>query len=142
MRLEKYNQLDPLFPSSFTGVLDKLFNESFKTSNRHFNPAVDIAEDEKNFEIQVAIPGMNKSDFKVDFTDGRLTISGERKIEEKKDGKNYHSVETQYGSFSRSFFVPDTVLSEQIEAAYENGVLKITLPKAEKKVIKAAIEVK
>lgn len=142
MKLEKYNQLDPLFPSSFDGVLDKFFNESFRTVSRQFSPAVDISEDEKGFELQVAVPGMKKSDFKVDFTEGRLTVSGERNIEEKKEGKNFHNIETQYGSFSRSFYVPDNVLSDQIEAVYEDGVLKINLPKAEKKLAKASIEVK
>lgn len=142
MKLEMYNQLDPLFPSSFGGVLDKFFNESFRTVQRQFSPAVDISEDEKGFELQVAVPGMKKSDFKVDLTEGRLTVSGERKIEEKKEGKNFHNIETQYGSFSRSFYVPDNVLSDQIEAVYEDGVLKINLPKAEKKLAKASIEVK
>jgi HSP20 family protein len=142
MKLEKYNQLDPLFPSSFGGVLDKFFNESFRTVQRQFSPAVDIAEDEKGFELQVAVPGMKKEDFKVDFTEGRLTVSGERKIEDKKEGKNFHNIETQYGAFSRSFYVPDNVLSDQIEAVYEDGVLKINLPKAEKKLAKASIEVK
>ena len=59
---------------------------------------------------------MKKSDFNIDLTEGRLTISGERKIEEKKEGKNYHSIETHFGSFSRSFYLPENVLSEKIEA--------------------------
>lgn len=143
MKLVRYNQLDPAYPSTFSGMIDKLFNESFGNSEmRKFSPAVDIAEDEQAFEIQVAVPGMKKQDFKVDLSEGRLTISGERKIEAKKEGKNYHSIETQYGSFARSFYVPDNVKSDKIEAIYEDGVLKITLPKAEKPVLKSAIEVK
>lgn len=142
MKLSKYNRLDPLFPSDFGGLVERLFNESLGNENRRFNPAVDISEDEEQFEIQVAVPGMKKQDFHVDLTDGRLTISGERKIEEKKEGKNYHSLETQYGSFSRAFYVPDNVNPEKIQAVYEDGILKIFLPKAEKKVNKASIEVK
>lgn len=143
MKLVRYNQLDPAYPSTFSGIIDKLFNESFGNGEmRRFNPAVDISEDDQSFEIQVAVPGMKKKDFHVDLTEGRLTISGERRIEEKKEGKNYHSIETQYGAFSRSFYLPDQVVSEKIEATYEDGVLKITLPKAEKKVLKSAIEVK
>ena len=65
-----------------------------------------------------------------------------RKMEEKKEGKNYHSLETHYGSFSRSFYLPDDVSSDSIVAVYEDGLLKINLPKAEKKVNKAKIEVK
>ncbi|MDF2159250.1 Hsp20/alpha crystallin family protein [Algoriphagus sp. CAU 1675] len=142
MKLTRFNQLDPVFPSGFNGILNKFINESFNDVSRRFSPAVDISEDEKAFEIEVALPGMKKNDFNVDLTDGRLTISGERKFEEKKEGKNYHSMETQFGSFSRSFYVPDNILVEKVEAFYEDGVLKVTLPKAEQKVTKAKIEVK
>lgn len=142
MKLVKYNQLDPTLPSSFSGMLDRLFNDSVGASLKQFNPAVDIAEDEKSYEIHVALPGMKKSDFKIDLVDGKLTLSGERKLEEKKEGKNFHSIETHYGSFRRSFFIPEDVMEDQVEASYEEGVLKLILPKKEKKVSKATIEVK
>lgn len=142
MKLVKYNQLDPQVPASFSGMLDRFFNDSFGAAYKQFNPAVDIAEDDKSYEIHVAVPGVKKQDFKIDLADGKLSISGERKLEEKKEGKNFHSLETQYGSFSRSFFIPEDVKEDQVEATYEDGLLKITLPKKEKKVSKAAIEVK
>jgi HSP20 family protein len=142
MKLVKYNQLDPQVPASFSGMLDRFFSDSLGAAFKQFNPAVDIAEDEKSYEIHVAVPGVKKQDFKIDLVDGKLTISGERKLEEKKEGKNFHSLETQYGSFSRSFFIPEDVKEDQVEATYEDGLLKITLPKKEKKVSKAAIEVK
>lgn len=143
MKLVRYNQLDPAFPSSFGGMVEKLFNESMGTASaRKFNPAVDVFEDEQAFEIHVAVPGMKKSEFQVDLTEGKLTISGERRLEEKREGRSFHSLETHYGAFSRSFYVPDSVLSEQIEAIYEDGVLKIKLPKVEKRTQKATIEVK
>ncbi|EAZ80975.1 Hsp20/alpha crystallin family protein [Algoriphagus machipongonensis] len=142
MKLVRFNQTEPYFPNTFSGMLDKFFNENMGTPIKHFNPAVDVSEDEKSYEIQLAVPGVKKSDFKVDLTEGKLTISGERKFEEKKEGKNYHSLETQYGSFSRSFYVPEDIHAEDIAAVYEDGVLKVTLPKKEKKVVKAAIEVK
>lgn len=142
MKLVNYNQVDPMFPSTFGSMFDKFFNESLGAVSRQFSPAVDIAEDESSYEIQVAVPGMKKQDFKVDLTDGRLTISGERKVEEKKEGKNFLSCETQFGSFSRSFYVPETVVVEQIQAVYESGILRLVLPMAEKKVNKASIEVK
>jgi HSP20 family protein len=142
MKLVRYNQLDPQVPASFSGMLDRFFNDSFGAALKQFNPAVDIAEDEKSYEIHVAVPGVKKQDFKIDLIDGKLTISGERKMEEKKEGKNFHSLETQYGSFSRSFFIPEDVKSDQVEATYEDGLLKLTLPKKEKKVSKASIEVK
>ncbi len=142
MKLVRYNQLDPQVPASFSGMLDKFFNDSFGAALKQFSPAVDIAEDEKSYEIHVAVPGVKKQDFKIDLIDGKLTISGERKMEEKKDGKNFHSLETQYGSFSRSFFIPEDVKEDKVEATYEDGLLKLTLPKKEKKVSKASIEVK
>lgn len=142
MKLVRYNQLDPQVPASFSGMLDRFFNDSFGAALKQFNPAVDIAEDEKSYEIQVAVPGVKKQDFKIDLIDGKLTISGERKMEEKKEGKNFHSLETQYGSFSRSFFIPEDVKEDKVGATYEDGLLKLTLPKKEKKVSKASIEVK
>ncbi|MBN3582758.1 Hsp20/alpha crystallin family protein [Algoriphagus aestuarii] len=142
MKLVRFNQPDPYFPSTFTGMLDKFFNENIGSPLKQFSPAVDISEDETSYEIQLAVPGIQKKDFKVELVEGKLTISGERKMEEKKEGKNYHSVETQYGSFSRSFFVPDDIKVDEVGATYEDGLLKVHLPKSEKKVVKAAIEVK
>lgn len=142
MKLAKYNQFEPIYPSTFSSVLDRFFNDSLAPTVRQFTPAVDIAEDEQQYEIHVSLPGMKKSDFNLGLTDGRLSISGERKMEQKTEKKNYHSIETHYGSFSRSFYVPDDVKVEHIEAVYEDGLLKVVLPKAERKVSKAKIEVK
>ena len=142
MKLVKYNQLDPAYPATFSTLLDRFFNDSIGQNLKKFTPAVDIAEDESKYEMHVSVPGMKKTDFNLDLTEGRLTVSGERKLEEKKEGKNFHSLETHYGSFSRSFYLPDDVNSESIEAVYEDGLLKINLPKAEKKINKAKIEVK
>ncbi|GMQ27063.1 Hsp20/alpha crystallin family protein [Algoriphagus sp. oki45] len=142
MKLVRNNQLDPQLPVTFSGMLDRFFNDSFGSALRQFNPAVDIAEDEKSYEIHVAVPGVKKQDFKIDLLDGKLTISGERKMEEKKEGKNFHSVQTQFGSFVKSFFIPEDVKENEVEASYEDGLLKITLPKKEKVVKRASIEVK
>lgn len=142
MKLVRYNQLEPQMPATFSGLLDRFFQDSFGPTLKQFSPSVDISEDEKSYEIHLAVPGVKKSDFNIDLTDGKLTISGERKFEEKKEGKNFHSIETQYGAFRRSFFLPEDVLEEKVEAKYEDGVLKINLPKKEKKTNKASIVVK
>lgn len=142
MKLVRFNQAEPYFPNTFSGMLDKFFNENMGGSLKQFNPAVDIAEDETSYEIQLSVPGIKKEDFKIDLLDGKLTISGERKMEEKKEGKNFHSIETQYGSFSRSFFVPEDLSADEVNATYKDGLLKLVLPKKEKKAVKAAIEVK
>lgn len=142
MKLVKFNQLDPVYPATFSTLLDRFFNDSIGQNLKQFTPAVDISEDESKYEIHVSVPGMKKADFQLDLADGRLTVSGERKMEEKKEGRNYHSLETHFGSFSRSFYLPEDVSSESIEAVYEDGLLKIVLPKSEKIVTKAKIEVK
>jgi HSP20 family protein len=142
MKLAKFNNLDPVYPATFSTLLDRFFQDSIGQNVKQFTPAVDIAEDEKQYEIHVSVPGMKKSDFDLEILDGRLTISGERKMEEKKDGKNFHTIETMYGSFKRIFYIPEDVQGEEIQANYEDGLLKIILPKAEKKVNKSKIEVK
>lgn len=142
MKLVRYHQSAPQIPATFSGMLDRFFSDSMSAALKQFTPAVDVAEDEKSFEIHLAVPGVKKSDFKINLEDGKLTISGERKLEEKKEGKNFHSLETQYGSFSRSFFLPEEVMSDQIEATYEDGILTLVLPKKQKKIVKATIEVK
>ncbi|PZV85384.1 heat shock protein Hsp20 [Algoriphagus aquaeductus] len=142
MKLVRYNQMDPQFPASFSGLLDRIFSDSLGAALKQFTPAVDIAEDDKIYEIHLSVPGVKKSDFQIQLQDGKLTISGERKMEEKKDGKNFHSLETQFGSFARSFFLPEDVMTEKIEATYEDGVLKLILPKREKKVASSTIVVK
>jgi HSP20 family protein len=146
MTLIKYN---PSLPStenrSFSNLLDRFFNESFNGISKelqHFAPQVDIAESKAAFEISVAAPGMKKSDFNIDMKDGSITISGERKFEEKKDEKNYHAVETQYGSFSRSFHLPDNIKEDKIEASYQDGILSIVIPKDEQKELKRTIQIK
>ena len=146
MTLIKYN---PSLPStenrSFTSLLDRFFNESFNGISKelqHFAPQVDIAESKAAFEVSIAAPGMKKSDFNIDMKGGSITISGERKFEEKKDDKNYHALETQYGTFSRTFHLPDNVVEDKIEATYQDGILNIIIPKDEKKELKRTIQVK
>lgn len=93
-------------------------------------PPVDVAEDSEKIHVKVEVPGMDEKDLKVNYEDGLLTISGERQFE-RKDDRNYHRIERQYGSFVRSFSLPRTVDATQIEASYRNGVLEIEVPKKE-----------
>jgi HSP20 family protein len=142
MGLIKYNTTD-YRPTSFKSFVDKFFTDEFHGGSvASFSPKVDIAETDKDFEIQLHAPGMKKSDFKIDINHDQLTISGERKLESEKETKNYHSVESYFGSFNRSFFLPDTVNKEKINATYTDGVLTLVLPKDEKKVSLKQIEVK
>jgi len=96
-----------------------------------WTPSADITEDEKEYLIRMDIPGMEKDDIKVNFQDGRVTITGERKAEEKEEKKDHIRQERYYGSFYRSFTLPEKVKEENIQASFKNGVLKLVIPKAE-----------
>jgi HSP20 family protein len=146
MSLIKYNSVvNDFVPTTFSNLIDRFFNESVARSGGsvyNFIPKVDVIENEKAFEIHVAVPGMNKEDFSIEINDNYLTVSGERKYSKEKKENNFRSIETQYGSFSRSFALPETVASNKIEAEYKSGILELTLPKDEKKTLKTSIQVK
>lgn len=145
MSLIRYNStLNDFVPTQFSNLIDRFFNETVSRqggSAYSFVPRVDILENEKAYELQVAVPGMNKDDFKLDLNDNFLTVSGERKFTKEQNDKNFHAIETQYGTFSRSFSLPDTVDASKISAKYNNGILEITIPKDEKKTLKTTIKV-
>jgi HSP20 family protein len=94
-------------------------------------PAVDIREDEDQFVFTAELPGLTREEVDITIEEKVLTISGERKFESKEDNKNYHRIERSYGSFSRSFSLPHDIDQDGVTAAFENGLLKITLPKSE-----------
>ena len=106
-----------------------------------WSPLVDISEDEKEYLIKAEIPEMKKDDIKISVQDNVLSISGERKYEKDEKGKKYHRVERAYGSFVRSFTLPEDADGSKVGAEYKDGVLKVHLPKSEKAKPKA-IEVK
>jgi Molecular chaperone (small heat shock protein) len=143
MSIVRYNTvLDDFAPTSFNHLIDRFFGESISRSGGSaysFVPKVDIIEDEKAFEIHLAVPGMNKDEFKIDLKENRLTISGERKFV--REEKKFRLTETQYGAFSRAFALPDNVDAEKIEAKYSNGILELVIPKDEKKFLKTTIKV-
>jgi len=141
MNLIKRNP-DWFVPNTMDKFFDKFFNESLENGASTFNPRTDIAETEKAFEIEVAVPGFNKKDFNIGLNEGLLTISGERKFEKEKTEKNFYSIQTEYGSFKKSFQLPDNILSEKIEASYENGILSLIIPKDDSKKLVSKISVK
>ena len=107
-----------------------------------FTPHVDACETQNGYEIEVALPGIRKEDISIDFQEGRLTISGERRFEKQEgDGRRYQMLETQYGSFTRSFFLPDNVNPDKIKAKLENGILMVSVPKDEQKTRKRQINI-
>ena len=104
-------------------------------------PNFDISETEKEYVISGEIPGIDVKDLNVTLTDGIITIKGEKKKETEEKEETYHCIERHYGSFERSFRVPDKVKTDKLDANYKDGVLKLTLPKAEISEVKK-IEVK
>ena len=94
-------------------------------------PSVNVTENEKEFKLEMAAPGLERKDFKVEVENGVLSISSTKEQEKKEEKKNYARREYSYSSFSRSFTLPDNCHPEQINAKYENGILNVTLPKKE-----------
>jgi HSP20 family protein len=104
-------------------------------------PNVDIYENKDQIVLEAELPGMNREDFDLSIENNVITLRGERRFEKEDDGDNYHRVERAYGTFTRSFTLPQTVSAEGANAEYKNGVLRVTLPKREE--VKARrIEVK
>ncbi|KAA3602169.1 MAG: Hsp20/alpha crystallin family protein [Calditrichaeota bacterium] len=99
--------------------------------NAVWSPLTDIVEEKDNFVLRLDLPGLNREDVKINFTNNTLSVSGERKFENETKDKNYHRVERAYGKFYRSFTLPKEVKQEEIDANFKNGQLTISIPKAE-----------
>ena len=97
-----------------------------------WSPAVDVSETDKEFLIKAELPEVKKEDVKVSIDEGVITISGERKQEKEEKNKKFHRIERQYGSFERSFTLPDDVDATKVAAEYKDGMLNIRLPRTEK----------
>ena len=119
------------------------FNEgesSLTTTN--FIPPVDIYEDEKKIVLKLEVPGIPEKDLDVSVENNALTVKGERKFEKEEKEENFHRIERHYGSFFRAFTLPTSVETDNIDAKYENGVLKLELkkkPEAQPKQIKVNV---
>jgi HSP20 family protein len=130
-RLEPFRGL-----STLQDQFNRLFNESFRNHPEEsalttWAPAVDIYETANELVVKADLPDVNEKDIDVRVENNLLTIRGERKFEKSVSEENYLRVERTYGSFSRSFSLPNTVNPEAIGAEYKNGVLTVTLPKRE-----------
>jgi HSP20 family protein len=148
MKLTRFsNNLVPAFPSLidrfFEGDLMDWNNFNFAGTNATL-PAVNVRENDDEITIELAAPGLRKEDFKLDYDNGRLTISAEKEEKfEEKDGEKITRREFSYSSFQRSFSVPETVVNvEKITAKYSDGILKLTLPKREEVKPKPAKQIK
>lgn len=133
LKWQNDNKMTPSFNTFFKDWFDDSYFDKVAVGTSI--PAVNIKDNEKDFTVSIAAPGLKKEDFKIALNHNVLTISSEQKSEkeEKEEGK-FTRREYSYSSFSRSFTIPDTVETDQIDAKYENGELKILLPKKEKAV--------
>jgi len=128
MSIVRRNQL--LFPS----LMNEMFKPDWFGGMENFSntlPAVNIRENERDFELELAVPGKKKEDFNIEIDNNVLTISLEEKKEDEVKDKNYTRREFSYSSFKRAFTLPETVNEDKINAAYTDGILKFTLPKRE-----------
>lgn len=134
MIITKYKR--PVYPYSQLRGLD-LFNEflnRFEQRGEHtpivdFNPNVNTREDEHGYSIEVDLPGIKKEDVEINVDNNILTISGKREFKEEIKEENYYKIESRYGSFSRSFTLPQKVDIENIKASSVDGVLEVFIPK-------------
>jgi HSP20 family protein len=118
------NRMNRLFEEQYGGREEALTTGAFV-------PPVDIYEDEHSIQLKLELPGIEEKDLDIKVENNTLTVSGERKFEKEEKEENFHRVERHYGSFSRSFTLPNTVNTDNINASYENGVLKIWMGKRE-----------
>ena len=116
--------------------MSRLFRESYRPegpeealTTTSFAPPVDIYEDEHNITLKMEVPGIDEEDIDVRIENNTLTIRGERRFEKEEKEENFRRVERQYGSFTRSFTLPSSVETENIQASYDKGVLEIRLAK-------------
>ncbi|MGH9495217.1 MAG: Hsp20/alpha crystallin family protein [Candidatus Sulfotelmatobacter sp.] len=122
--------------ASLQDRINRVFRESYRGANQEdalttssFAPAVDVYEDEHKVSLKIEVPGIDEKDIDVRVENNTLSVHGERKIEKEEKEENYRRVERQYGSFTRTFTLPQTVDTENVSANYDKGMLKITLPK-------------
>lgn len=143
MTLIKYNPMRELIE------VEREFNKIFSDFDRRFgfsrrrdddseleeaswSPLTDIYEDNENFQVKLDLPGVNKEDVNISYSNGQLTINGERKQETETENHKYHRVERSYGKFYRSFDLPKEINDDKIDAEFINGQLNIVIPKTEK----------
>ncbi len=119
-----------LFP--FTPMFSDLFENDFFSNKFASNlPPVNISENESEFKVEVAAPGLKKDDFKITTENGMINISAEREETKEEKEENFTRKEYNFNSFSRSFYLPEDIIEDNIKAKYEDGVLKLSLPKKE-----------
>lgn len=139
MMLERFDPRRSQLPikrlrDDLTQMINRFFEEPFFSSqNASFIPAINVREESEKFIVEAELPGMDISDIDIEVSENVLTIRGERKLEQRKEDEQVHMIESSYGSFQRSFTLPDHVNIDGITAESRNGVLYIHIPKDQNK---------
>ena len=127
--------------STLQNEMNRLFNTVFDAPSpgnggstlRRWMPAMDLVETADHFVLRADLPGLSEEDVKIEFEDGTLTVSGERKVEHDAKGEGYYRVERAFGSFSRSLTLPQGIDPEAVAASFDRGVLEVSIPKPEER---------
>jgi HSP20 family protein len=122
----------------FSDIMRDFFNEDVLSG--YSRPKVNIAEENESYTLYMALPGIEKSEIAINFENDVLTIS--RKVEESRENRNFTRKEFDFGSFERSFNLPETVNVEKIDASMENGILKVVLPKKDEAIDRGPVSIK
>jgi len=141
MKLVKWNN-EPAFPDLFNRIFTDDFDNYFGKRNCGYLPAANVIEREDAFDVEFAVPGMGKEDFKISVDNNVLSVSAEKEETKEAKEKNFTRKEFAYGSFTRSFALPKTIDIDKIAAAYDNGILTVTLPKKEEAKTQITREIK
>jgi HSP20 family protein len=136
--------VDSMIPSNMMNLIDNMFNDSIARFDRHtfFSPKVDVIETAGQYELSLAIPGIERENVSIELEKNMLKISGEKHQRKLQEGEKFHQVENQYGKFSRTFNLPENVNKDAVEASFNNGVLTVLIPKMESKETKSIIKIK
>lgn len=113
----------------FDRVLADLHRPVRRQAGGRWRPAIDVSETESAFVVRLEVPGIDKEDLEITCSDGLLTLSGEKRVDEEAQNADTHYRERRFGRFRRTLRIPDSVRTDAIDAAYKNGVLRVTLPK-------------
>jgi HSP20 family protein len=131
MKYNPFNTETEDFPSGLRVFQDSLSRLLSEPTSRPWSPPVDIYETENELVLKADVPEVDPKHVAIQMENGTLTLKGERRFDEQRNGRGFHRIERGYGSFVRAFSLPDTVEPDKVKADYKNGVLTVVLPKKE-----------
>jgi HSP20 family protein len=131
MKYNPFNTETEDFPTGLRVFQDSLSRLLSEPTSRPWSPPVDIYETENELVLKADVPEIDPKNVSIQMENGTLTLKGERRFEEQRNGRGFHRIERGYGSFVRAFSLPDTVEPDKVKADYKNGVLTVVLPKKE-----------